>query len=295
MSGSVDLSQLPAPAAIESLDYETILAAMVADFRARDPEFTAVVESDPAYKVLEAAAYRELLLRQRVNDAVQALLPAFARGSDLDALVARNGITRAVVVPASGQTPAVLETDAQLLNRYLLSFDRQGAGTRQRYLFEAHSALPILPDGAVFVAGWKEHGRAGDVDVVACGPGGRDLTQAELDALGAAVLADDVVPEATSAAVVPATRVEYTVAQTIRIPKGPSSAAVAADVEARIRAFTDARTVIGAQVPRDFIAGAAFGPNVISAETSLPAADIVTDAYSVPVCTGIAVTVEVLS
>ena len=71
---SVDLSQLPPPDVVETLDFETILAEMLADLRARDAVFDALVESDPAYKILEAAAYRETLIRQRVNEAARAVM-----------------------------------------------------------------------------------------------------------------------------------------------------------------------------------------------------------------------------
>jgi len=245
--------------------------------------------------VYQAAAYIRLLDRQRVNDAVKALLAAFAKGSDLDALVARNNVERLTVIEATGDDPAVLESDAQLLNRYLLSFTGLGAGSRDRYLYETHTAVPAIPVGGAAVVGWREHGRRGDVDIVACGPDGRDLTEPEFDAMKAGVLSGRVVPEASSAACLRANRLEYSVAQTIRIRSGPSPATVAADVEARIRALTDERTVIGGVVPLAFIAGSAHGPSVISATTSLPAADIEADAYTVPVCTGIAISVEVIS
>ena len=48
--------------------------------------FTALVESDPAWTILEVAAYRELLLRQRINDASRAVMLAFATGADLEHL-----------------------------------------------------------------------------------------------------------------------------------------------------------------------------------------------------------------
>ncbi len=83
-----------APDVIEPLDYESILAAMLADLRGRWPEFSADVESEPAYKALQAAAYRELLLRQRVNDAARRVLPAFAAGADLDHVAALYGVSR---------------------------------------------------------------------------------------------------------------------------------------------------------------------------------------------------------
>ncbi len=40
---AIDLSQLPAPDAVQAVDYETTLAAMLADLRARAPEFDALV------------------------------------------------------------------------------------------------------------------------------------------------------------------------------------------------------------------------------------------------------------
>ncbi len=75
MSNSViDLSKLPAPEFVETLDYEFILAAMLDDLKTRHPNYSNVLESDPAYKILEVAAYRELLLRHRINEEGRALL-----------------------------------------------------------------------------------------------------------------------------------------------------------------------------------------------------------------------------
>jgi phage-related baseplate assembly protein len=48
----VNLSGLPAPDVVEHLDFETILAEQVADMQARG-DYTALVESDPAYKQME--------------------------------------------------------------------------------------------------------------------------------------------------------------------------------------------------------------------------------------------------
>ena len=73
-----DLSKIPPPDIIEPLSYELILSRMQEALVAKDPQFSALVESDPAIKVLEIAAWREFLLRQRVNDAVRANLLAFA-------------------------------------------------------------------------------------------------------------------------------------------------------------------------------------------------------------------------
>jgi phage-related baseplate assembly protein len=91
---AVDLSQVPSPAVVEQLDFETILQAMLSDLISRDPTFNALVESDPAYKILEVAAYREVIIRQRVNDAAHAVMLAYAIGPDLDQLGANYGVQR---------------------------------------------------------------------------------------------------------------------------------------------------------------------------------------------------------
>ena len=68
---------------------EVILAEMRAKMRELCPEWTGYeLESDPANKVLEVAAYREMLIRQRVNEAACGVMVAFATGSDLDHLAA---------------------------------------------------------------------------------------------------------------------------------------------------------------------------------------------------------------
>lgn len=91
---TLNLSSLPDPAIIETLSFQTIFNALRTDFSTRFSEYTALVESDPAIKLLEVAAQREVILRQRVNDAFKATLLAFAAGADLDQLAAFYGLTR---------------------------------------------------------------------------------------------------------------------------------------------------------------------------------------------------------
>ncbi len=71
---------------IEPLNFEEIFSRMKEELISRDESFTALVESDSAMKVLEVAAWRELLLRQRINEAVKSNLLKFATGEDLDNL-----------------------------------------------------------------------------------------------------------------------------------------------------------------------------------------------------------------
>ncbi len=85
-----------------------ILAEMLEDLKKRDPLFTALTESDPGYKILEVAAYRELLIRARINDAAKAVMLAYAGSENLDNLAALFGVTRKVIDPGnSAEIPPI--------------------------------------------------------------------------------------------------------------------------------------------------------------------------------------------
>ncbi|WP_264375261.1 MULTISPECIES: baseplate assembly protein [unclassified Wolbachia] len=82
------------PNIIEPLNFEEIFSRMKEELVKRDASFTGLVESDPAMKILEVAAWRELLLRQRINEAVKSNLLKFATGEDLGNLAEFYGVER---------------------------------------------------------------------------------------------------------------------------------------------------------------------------------------------------------
>jgi len=95
---TIDLSQLPAPDVIDALSYASIRQALIADFLARYPAYDLnLLEVDPAVKILEVAAYRELILRALINDKARALLLASAQRGDLDQLGVYYGVNRQTV------------------------------------------------------------------------------------------------------------------------------------------------------------------------------------------------------
>ncbi len=72
MAALLDMSLFPLPAAVEELDYQVLRSAWLADYAARmGLPVSARDDNDPAVKVLETGASRELLVRQRINDAVR--------------------------------------------------------------------------------------------------------------------------------------------------------------------------------------------------------------------------------
>ncbi|WP_353278274.1 baseplate J/gp47 family protein [Wolbachia endosymbiont (group B) of Longitarsus flavicornis] len=68
---------------VEKPNLEEIFSRMKEELVRRDETFSGLVESDPAMKVLEVAAWRELLLRQRINEAIKSNLLKFATVDNL--------------------------------------------------------------------------------------------------------------------------------------------------------------------------------------------------------------------
>lgn len=95
----IDLNQLPAPDVVEELDFETILAERKATLISPLPGRPAgggrpyPDAGIRASRVLEENAYRELIWRQRVNEAARAVVLACAAGNDLDVIGANYNTT----------------------------------------------------------------------------------------------------------------------------------------------------------------------------------------------------------
>lgn len=298
---AIDLSRIPAPPAIETLSFESMLSDFLARFiaawdaeRVRDPTLPAYtvsdLETDSVVIVGEAFSYLRFLDRARVNDAIKAVLAPLARGPALDNVVARANVARLVVKPATDTAPAVMESDVALLRRYLMSFDRASAGSRDRYLYEAWTAWPGMGDARV--NGRAVHGRLGDTDIVIAGPDGRDATTEERAIIRAAVTDDRVRPEAVAVRVVNATRALYSVSLSIETAPGPDPEIVRAEAEARVKAAADSRLLIGAEIPPGYLEGAAYGANVIRVYDLAPVS-IDPEPYQIPVAVSISVAVTV--
>lgn len=306
---AIDLSRLPAPAAIEILSYETLYAGFKSRFiqfwneqRVLDPTLPQYdvenLETDPVAIVGQAWSYLRLLDRARVNEGIKALLAPLSQGGDLDNLVGSRNLVRATIAPASGTVAAVLESDISLLRRYLLSFDAPCAGSAGRYLFDAWSSWPQSTDKTLGlwdarVNGRAVHGRRGDTDVVIIGPFGRLPTSGELSTVRAAVTDPNRAPEAVGISVLAATRVEYSVSLVIEVSAaGPAAETIREEAVARVMAAATDRILVGGEVPSGLLAGAAYGPGVVKVRDLAPVA-IEADPYKVPVMTSIAVVPEV--
>lgn len=142
----IDLSSLPPPDVVETIDFETIFEQRKAAFLALYPidqrsELVATLgmESEPITKLLQENAYREILLRQRINDAAKAVMLAYARGADLDNLTALMGVKR-----------LESETDTRLRYRAQMEFETTTvAGSSGSYIAHTLAASNLVKDVTV--------------------------------------------------------------------------------------------------------------------------------------------------
>jgi len=294
MSGysAIDLSLLPVPDVVETLDFEVILAAMKADLAARAPELAAVLalESEPVVKLLEVAAYRELLLRARVNDAAEAVMLARAVGADLDNLAALFGVVRLVISPGNPSAippvPPTLESDADLRRRAQLALEGfSTAGPEGAYVFHALSAAADVLDASAVSPS------PGDVLVTVLSRTGSGAAPAPLLATVAAALnADEVRPLCDNVVVQSAAIVSYAITATLYFYPGPDSAVVLAAAQTAATAYAAAQHRLGRDVTRSGLFAALHQPGVQRVELAAPAASLTIGSAQASWCTGITLT-----
>lgn len=285
---AVDLSQLAAPDVVESIDFETILAAMKADLIARDPDLedTLALESEPITKLLEVAAYRETLLRQRVNEASKAVMLAYAAGTDLDQLGALFGVERLLVdagdPDAIPPVPPTYESDTDFRRRIQLSLEGfSTAGPEGAYVFHALSA-----DGEVLDASATSPSPGNVTVTVLSRTGDGSADAALLDAVDTVLSAEDVRPLTDNVTVASATISNYTVDATLYFYAGPDRAVVLQSAQDAIDDYVAAQHRLGLDVTLSGIYAALHQPGVQRVELAAPTANIVVDRQTAAYCTG---------
>lgn len=286
----VDLSRLPAPQVIEPLDFETIYAQALAQFQVYFPAFDATVESEPVVKLIQLFAYRELVLRQRINDAARAVMPAFAIGSDLDALGALFGVERFILIPADPEAgiTELLESDADFRRRMVLAPEGFSvAGPVGAYIFHALSADSDVLDASAVSPD------PGEVVVTVLSRTGDGAPSSEvLDAVEARLNADNVRPLTDLVTVQPASIVSFEVEAGLVLLPGPDSAVVLAAAQARVDAHLASIRRLGRDVTRAALIAALCPEGVQNVDLVSPAADIVLASDEAGHCTGVTITVS---
>lgn len=286
---AIDLSGIPAPTVVETLSYESIFADMLTDLQERDATFTALVESDPAYKILEVAAYRELLIRQRVNDASRAVMLAYATGSDLDNLAALFGVTRFVLDPGNPESiPPVsptYESNTDLRRRAQLALEGfTTAGSEGSYIFHGLSAHAQVKDIGV------SSPVPGEVTVTVLSRLGNGTPTSDItDAVAAALNAIDVRPLTDNVTVEAAEILNYSITATLYLYPGPDPALVQQTAYDKVVALTAKLHKIGQRIPTSGLISALHVEGVERVVLEDPEEDITPDLTQAAYCTGISI------
>lgn len=276
-----DLAALPYPGVVETLDIEAIVTSMRNNLVARFPAIAGVIdlESEPVRKLIEVFAYREVLLRARINNAARQRMLAFAAGSNLDAIAAYYGVAR-----FDGETDISLRRRTQLAPEAM-----PHGGTVGSYKFLAlQAAFPDLKDVGVVARG------RGHVDVVLLGNTGQgSVTLEVIEKVRAKLLADDGAPVTDVVTVVGARIVPYAASFSVHVALGQDPLSVRANALAALQSYVAERHRIGVTVAASGLWRAAHVANAERVEAISPVADIFVKPDEAPFCTAITVNVVV--
>ena len=294
----IDLSLLPAPQVIETLDFETLLTErkqyLIGLYPADEQAAIAArleLESEPLVKLLQENTYRELVLRQRINDAAKAVMLPFATGADLDQIGARYLVTRLLVTPAdpSAVPPvaAVYESDTDFRARIQLSLEGYTtAGSQGSYIFHGLSADGSVRDiQAISPA-------PGQVTVYVLSREGDGEASAELQAkVIAALNAEDVRPLTDQVTVLSANIVDYQIAAELTLYDGPDASVVRTAALNAVEDYAESIKRIGFDVALSGLYQALHQPGVQSVRLIEPAASLILAEGEASHLTGITLTI----
>ena len=256
----IDLSLLTAPTVIESLDYEAILTErkqyLISLYPLAEQESitaTLALESEPIVKLLQESAYRELLLRNRVNTAAAAVMLAFAAGADLDQIGANYGCARLVITAADDTAippiEAVYESDNDYRYRIQMSLDSYTtAGSKESYIYHGLSAdgdvkdiEPVSPSPGVVTI--YVLSRTGD------GSASEEL----IEKVSAALNEESIRPMTDQVTVQSAAILNYTIDAELVLLPGPDQSVVQAAAVSALTEYTAAQKKLGYDITLDGI------------------------------------------
>lgn len=287
---TIDISQLPQPTIIEELDFEEILIEVKAVMVASYPvdQQTAVIaalalESEPLNVIAQAIAYREMLLRQRINEGAAASMLSHATDDDLDNIAANLDTERLVITEATDTTDAVMESDEALRLRAQAAFEGMSvAGPSAAYEYFARSA-----SGRVAAVRATSPSPA-EVVIAILSSDGDGTPSAELiSTVQAAVNDEDTRPLGDRVTVQGAEIIEYAIDATLYLYPGPESEPIINAALASLQTFlSNADKKIGRDVVRSAISAALHVQGVQRVVINSPESDLQIDNTQVARNTG---------
>ncbi len=291
---AVDLSLLPAPDIIETLDFEVLYAERKAQFVSLYPEAdqaaiaaTLELESEPLARLMQLSAYTELLLRARINDAARAVLLPTATGTDLDNLAAGRNIARLTItaedLTVTPPVAAVMEDDASLRRRVQLAPEGYTtAGSEGSYIFHALSASGQVLDADA------SSPAPGEVVVSVLSREGDGTASADmLSAVRTALSAENVRPLTDRVTVQSAEILPSLIRARLTFFSGPDQNVVLARANAAAVAYAEAQHRLNRDITLDGLYAALRQEGVQKVTLDAPLADLVVSRHQAPYCTAI--------
>ncbi len=269
MTRLINLDNVPLPKAVETLSIQGLLDESIAEINRMDNSFSEALQSEgePVRILLQAMAYREFLIRQRINDSAEAVFLATATGTDLDNLAAFWGLQRRTVT--SGSTMR-LENDSDFRTRVVQSSAALSvAGSQSSY-----EALATASNDLIFRSSARR-----------TAPGAVTVTLLPYIDQESSVITSEIQsqvlqylqersPMTDTITVEVASIVDVQVTAAITLYAGPDSGAVETQIKANLQNLAQDRYAIGQSLPANIIIGSMYIQGVTNTITlSAPATD----------------------
>jgi phage-related baseplate assembly protein len=276
---AINLSGLAPPEIIETLDFEAIVTAMRDDLVARFPLIAGVIdlESEPARKLIEAFAYREMGLRARINDTARAVLLASSYGTNLDHLGALFATAR-----QAG------EDDERFRRRIQLAPEAFSvAGPEGAYQYHALTVAPWARDVSAVSP------RPGVVRVTVLKTGTDPTpTLAEREAIRLHLASEAIRPLTDVVEVLPPAIRRTSIIARLTLYPGPDGEVVRQRAVAATAAWVEKNRMLGMNLRRSALFASLHQEGVHSVDLVSPAQDLVLNTTEVYALDGIEVTLN---
>lgn len=290
MSTLIDLSNTPKPDIIEELSFNDILGQLHSLLKQKEPNID-LSPSTVAAKLLDIVAYRELLLRQRINNATSAVMLAYATGADLDNLGRLFSLQRKLIKPANENTtppePAVYESDKEYRKRIQLApYAMTTTGSKGSYIYHTLKADADILDADI------QSPKGGQVNVTLLTRSNNGLaSQALLEKVQRYLSAEEIRPICDIVKVQTATLVEYRIEATLYFYPGSDQTSIMLSARENLHKYIHQTHKLGHDVTISGIHNALHQQGVQRIELTAPTANLRIEHNQVSSCIGISLSI----
>lgn len=293
---AIDLSLLSPPDVVRQVDFETILKEGLEDFyqrmRETQPDFPELLESDPAMKLAEAFAYREITVRQDANNQALSVLLAYSADNDLDHKAAERNLQRRIISEATATTSEVKESNESLRKRVQLAPEgKTTAGSEGSYIFHGLNSDARVKDIFPFAPLDENENPTGICNIyVLSTEGDGSASEDLLNVVKEALNAKSVRPLTDRPIVYSASILNYSIQAQVFIDQGPDENIILDSCYKAVAEYTKKSHAFNDGISLSGIYQALHQPGVSRVNLISPTGNIDTSLGQVAYCTGINVT-----